>query len=100
MYRSTDYGRTWRRVGIEMDAVAVWGTPNRVYAAYSWACGNCNIGANFQTAPTPGTSGWTRLSQPSGMSIGPASVAVTFNGTNYIFISGNWRSGLWRYVEP
>ena len=40
------------------------------------------------------------MTQPSEMAIGPASVAVTFNGTNYIFVSGNWRSGLWRYVEP
>jgi hypothetical protein len=100
VYRSTDYGRTWRRVGISMPGAVVWGTPSRVYTGYSWACGDCNVAANFQSAPAPGTSGWTRMTQPSAMAMGPAAVAVTFDGTRYIVITGNWRSGLWRYVEP
>jgi len=25
---------------------------------------------------------------------------VSYDGTNYIIVGGNWTAGLWRYVEP
>jgi hypothetical protein len=99
VYRSTDYGVTWAHVGNNSAAAAVFGTPNRIYSMYSWACGSCTIGTNYQTAVPPGTSGWAD-STPAGMAMGTAQAAVTYNGTSYIIVSSNWRDGLWRYEEP
>lgn len=100
IYRSADYGQTWTLVTGGQGAV-VWGTPSRVYAAYSWACGGCDIDPEFRSAAQPGVSGWGAWNvRPAGMLMGPSSVAVTFDGTNHVFISGNWRNGLWRYIEP
>lgn len=97
--RSTDYCETWTHVGIAMDQAAVFGTPKRVYAMYAWACGGCLLDPALQTAPQPAVSGWTRMPTPPKMAIGPAQAATTFDGTNYIILTANWRGGLWRFVE-
>jgi hypothetical protein len=34
------------------------------------------------------------------MGNGPKHAAVSYDGTNYIIVGGNWTAGLWRYVEP
>ena len=34
------------------------------------------------------------------MKDGPKRAAVTFDGTHYIAVGGNWLAGVWRYVEP
>jgi len=98
--RSTDYGQTWTRVGLPIDQAVVFGTPQRVYAMYAWACGGCLLDPGLQSAPQPGISGWERMSTPSNMLIGPAQIATVFDGTNRIVLTANWRGGLWRYVEP
>jgi hypothetical protein len=97
--RSTDYGKTWTRVGIAMDQAVVFGTPQRVYTMYAWACGGCGVDPALQSAPQPGISGWARMSTPLKMAIGPAQVATVFDGTSYIVLTANWRGGLWRFVE-
>lgn len=97
--RSTDFGQTWRQVGLSMNEGVVFGTPKRVYAMFAWACGGCNLDPAMQSAPTPGTSGWARMSTPLEMAIGPAQAAVVFDGTNHIVVTANWRAGLWRFVE-
>jgi hypothetical protein len=30
---------------------------------------------------------------------GAKRAAVTFDGANYVIVSGNWLGGIWRYVE-
>ena len=35
-----------------------------------------------------------------GMTNGTKRAAVTFDSTRHVIVSGNWRSGIWRYVEP
>jgi len=97
--RSTDYGKTWTRVGVEMNQATVFGTPKRVYAMYAWACGGCKLDPALQSAPQPGISGWARMSTPPEMAIGAAQAATVFDGTNYIILTANWRGGIWRYVE-
>lgn len=97
--RSTDYGKTWTRVGIATNQATVFGTPNRVYAMYAWACGGCKLDPALQSAPQPGISGWTRMTTPPEMAIGPAQAATVFDGTSYIILTANWRSGIWRFVE-
>jgi hypothetical protein len=55
---------------------------------------------SFQTAAQPGTGNWVRPGTPSGMTQGPAQVAVVNDGTHGIIVGAMWNSGLWRYVEP
>jgi hypothetical protein len=100
VYRSPDRGVTWSRVdsGKAPEAV-VWGTNTKVYAMYAWACSNCNLGTNFEVADLPGTT-WTTKTVPANLNLGPNSVAVTFDGTHYVFTAVMWSLGLWRYVEP
>ena len=88
--RSTDYGDTWTRVGIAMNQAAIFGTPQRVYAMYAWACGGCSLDPALQSAPQPGTSRWARMSTPPEMAIGPAQTATVCDGTNFIVLTANW----------
>jgi hypothetical protein len=97
--RSTDFGETWIHVGIAIYQAAVFGSPNHVYAMFAWACRDCLIDPALQSAPQPGTFGWTRMSTPPEMTIGPAQTATVFDGTNFIIVTANWRGGLWRFVE-
>jgi hypothetical protein len=97
--RSADFGQTWTHVGLPMHQAVVFGTPKRIYAMFAWACGGCNLDPAFQSAPTPGISGWARMPTPPEMAIGPAQAAAVFDGANYIIVTANWRAGLWRFVE-
>ena len=100
VYRSPDRGVTWSRVdtGTYPEAV-VWGTPTTVYSMYAWACSGCNLGTDFETAPEPGTA-WSSSAVPPALTIGPNSVAVTFDGVHHVFVAVMWDQGIWRYVEP
>jgi hypothetical protein len=99
--RSADYGQTWERhVGMTGQQNCAFGTPNRVYSLNGWACKNCDIDPSFQSAPQPGISGWVSHQTPAGMrNGGTAAVAVTYDGSHYIFVAAQWLSGIWRYVE-
>jgi len=97
--RSTDYGQTWTHVGNAMNEAVVFGTPNRLYAMWSWACGFCNVDTSAQTAPVPGTSGWTPMAMPPAMAMGPAQATVVYDGSHYVVVTANWLSGVWRFVE-
>lgn len=92
IHRSVDLGVTWTRAPVGNQAV-VYGTAKYVYAQSApWA-----DQAFSQRSPQPGTS-FTRWPIP--IPDGPKRVAVTFDGSNYIIIAGNWLAGVWRYVEP
>lgn len=97
--RSINYGKTWTRVGLALNQAIVFGTPKRVYAMYAWACGGCLIDPAFQSAPQPGKSRWMRTPTPAAMAIGPAQAVTVFDGISYIFVTANWRGGLWRFLE-
>lgn len=98
--RSSDYGQTWTHVGASVNEVAVFGTPNHVYAMYGWACEPCSVNPAFEVAPQPGVTGWTSSPTPSGMTGGGISqAAVTYDGTHYILVASCWNKGLWRYIE-
>jgi len=99
--RSSDYGVTWTHVGPTQSQNGVFGTPNNVYSMFGWACANCNIGVNFISAPQPGINNWKSLPfDPNMNNGGEAMAAVTFDGKNYIIVTAQWLSGLWRWVEP
>ncbi len=97
--RSADYGQTWTHVGGTSGEAVVFGTPNRTYAMWSWACIGCTVDPAAQSAPSPGTTGWAPMTMPSNMQMGPASAAVVFDGSHYVIVTSNWKAGLWRYVE-
>jgi len=100
VYRSTDLGATWSLVdGGERPQAVVWGTSTNVYAMYAWACSNCDLGTNFESAALPGTD-WAPATVPSALVIGPNGVVVTSDGARNIFVGLMWDQGLWRYIEP
>jgi hypothetical protein len=96
VFRSTDYGQTWSQVNSTLEN-AVFGTPNQIYADNSFASAG-GSSANVISSPTSGTQ-WSTLTPVAGMSNGSKRAAVTFDGSHYIIVSGNWLAGLWRYVE-
>jgi hypothetical protein len=100
VYRSPDRGITWSRAdtGKYPEAV-VWGTPTNIYSMYAWACSGCNLGTDFEMAPEPGTA-WSSAPTPPELTIGPNSVAVTFDGAHHVFVAVMWDQGIWRFVEP
>jgi BNR-Asp box repeat protein len=98
VYRSKDYGKTWAQV-VGDNANNVIGTPTTLYSSYGWASA---IGTepNLQSAPRdPGTA-WTKMKAPTDMTNGAKGSAVTYDGTHYVIVSGNWNAGIWRYIEP
>lgn len=99
LLRSTDYGQTWAHVGASQREASVFGTPNRIYTFWSWACGRCSESPNGQSAPSPGITGWAPMATPSSMWTGPTAAAVVFDGQRYVIVTANWMAGLWRYVE-
>ncbi len=99
IYRSTDRGDSWTKVGADLPQALAWGTPDNLYAMYSWACSNCDLATNFEIAPRPGDT-WSAGAMPDELTIGASRVAVTFNGDQHVFVGVFWASGIWRYVEP
>jgi photosystem II stability/assembly factor-like uncharacterized protein len=99
--RSTDYGQTWSPV--KSGTVAqngVFGTPNYVYATYAGA----NLGGlaqHLQRTPASDGVNWSDWSPvaPPGMTNGSKRAAVSFDGTHYVVVSGNYLAGIWRYLE-
>ena len=102
VYRSTDYGKTWSRVDTSSGRpqAIVWGTDKYVYSMYAWACSKCDLGTNFERASLSDDTHWTSIKVPDELIIGPNTVAVTYNGTHWVFVGCFWSEGLWRYVEP
>lgn len=100
VYRSTDLGKDWSRVdtGQAPEAI-VWSTSKSVYAMWGWACSDCNLGTNYETAAQPGLS-WSAGTVPAALIIGPNSLVVTSDGSHDIFVGVMWAEGIWRYVEP
>jgi hypothetical protein len=96
--RSVDAGVTWSRVS-SITAGTIIATPTMLYAGSSFptltACD-----PHLQHADRRVGAEWTGDPTPDGMSNGPYRCAVTYDGTNHIIITGNWLSGIWRYVEP
>ena len=98
VYRSTDLAATWTHVGASGGQNGVYGTGKYVYAQ----SGGANAGGIDQSlserAPLPDGTSWSTWAVPVGN--GPKHAAVTHDGANYVVVTGNWLSGLWRYVEP
>jgi photosystem II stability/assembly factor-like uncharacterized protein len=96
IFRSTDAGKTWTQVSTSL-ANAVFGTPNAIYAMDSFATG-ASYDPNPQASAPDGNT-WSAMPAVPMMTNGTKRAAVTFDGSHYIIVSGNWLSGIWRYVE-
>ena len=97
VYRSTDWGATFTRTSTTVAAVA-WGTPNHVYAMWGWSCFGCAIDPKFQVGSKAGDN-WKLPGVPAGITMSADTVAVTSDGTHYIFVGAFKSDGVWRYVE-
>jgi hypothetical protein len=99
--RSTDYGVSWVHVGLAQEETIVFGTPNKLYAMFGWGIQPPGtVPPSLQVGDQPGTGSWSAPGTPAEMTLGPAQAAVTYDGKNYIILTANYGSGLWRYVEP
>ena len=97
IYQSKDYGSTWNFVS-DGSENGVVGTASTLYASYAWA-NSGGVDPSLKTAPRdPGTN-WTSVSAPADMTNGSKGAAVTYDGTHYVIVSGNWNAGIWRYIE-
>ena len=96
--KSTDNGLTWTTIS-KQAADAITATPTTIYACQSFPIHRPFV-PHFQQAARSADTDWTADSTPPEMTNGAKSLAVTFDGHNYILVSGHWGAGLWRYVEP
>jgi hypothetical protein len=98
-YKSEDLGITWSHVGSATAQSNVYGTPNAIYTQNGQGTQGSGVDqSQAQRALLPGATFETWSDLP--MSTGPKRAAVTYDGTHYIVVSGNWNAGIWRYVEP
>jgi len=74
------------------------GTPNYLYV-FSSGASSGTLDPVLARAPRSNVKDWTEVPAPAGMTNGPKRVAVTYDGSHYILVSGNWLAGIWRYVE-
>jgi hypothetical protein len=98
VYRSTDFGATFTRVTKPIAASIAWGSPNHVYSMWAWSCFGCVIDPKFMVGSANGDT-WTSPGVPKTMLMGADHVAVTSDGSHYIFVAAMRSTGLWRYVE-
>jgi hypothetical protein len=99
--RSTDYGQTWAHVGPTGAEALVFGTYTHIYTLWGWPIGiGGSVDPSLWTSDQPGTGTWTQPGTPAAMTQGPGSTAVTYDGSHYIIVTGNYNAGLWRYIEP
>jgi hypothetical protein len=98
MYRSVDFGVTWTLVsgGSANGALA---TPTYLYG-YNQAPLTAGLVPGIRRSARASGTVWTSLPTPAGMTNGPRHAAVTFDGTHYVIVGGNWLAGIWRYAEP
>jgi hypothetical protein len=98
--RSTDTGATWTTVSTTQASVIV-GTANYLYSGYGFPAIGYTFNTNLLRASRSNGTTWTSYTTAAGMTNGPKRGAVTFDGTHYVVVFGNWcGAGIWRYVEP
>jgi hypothetical protein len=102
--RSPDFGQTWGHVGVNLNEAVVFGTTKNVYAMYGFPVGaGGTINPSLEVASQPGTGTWVQPGTsvtPPGLTQGPGEVAVTNDGTHFIFVGAMYNAGVWRYIEP
>ena len=99
--RSADYGKTWTHVGAAGAQNGVFGSADRLYAMWGWACVPCSIAPSLEVADAAAPGACTPVPTPAGMVGGGFSqAAVTFDGAHWVIVVAMWDKGLWRCVEP
>lgn len=96
IFRSIDAGKTWASVSGSLTN-AVFGTPSMLYSMDSFATGG-TYAPDMQSSSPEGDA-WSPMPMVPAMTNGSKRAAVTFDGSHYVIVSGNWLGGLWRYVE-
>ena len=65
---------------------------------WGWSCFGCAIDPKFQVGSKAGDN-WKLPGVPTGITMSADTVAVTSDGTHYIFVGTFKSDGVWRYVE-
>jgi acyl-coenzyme A thioesterase PaaI-like protein len=97
VYKSTDRGASWQSLksGGKTSWVTVTATNLYVGSGYGYAAG----AAQVLQAPLSNDTSWV-TETPAGMMQDGSYAVTTFDGSHYIIIAAQQRSGVWRYVEP
>ena len=97
IYRSVDFGKTWKGT-VSTVSTTIAGTPSYLYSsnAQAWGPGSAGL---YRATRASGMD-WQSMDNPAGMIEGAKRAGVTHDGTHQIVLSGNWKAGIWRYVEP
>jgi len=101
LQRSADYGVTWAAVKSGMvPQNGVFGTPNYVYAELNGAILD-GLDQHLQRSPASDGVNWSdwQPTAPKGMTNGNKRAAVSYDGSHYVIVTGNYLAGIWRYVE-
>jgi len=101
VFKSTDAGATWTKVYGGSDN-GVYGTKSHLYASFGWATGSAQYNGGAPQLAVGGAtgSGWSSVTAPKAMWNGTKRAATSFDGKHSVIVSGNWGSGMWRYIEP
>jgi hypothetical protein len=100
-YKTTDKGVTWKPIkGVPDWSVGTTGWTSWIAATATkiYICIGSEGAPLIRTCSINNDSVWTKLT--GGPSHTDYDANVTFDGTNYIILSGGGVSGVWRYVEP
>ncbi len=97
VYKSTDRGASWSSTGSGGKSSWVTATATTLYAGsgYGYAAG----AAQVLHAPLNNDTAWVS-DTPAGMMQDGSYAVTTFDGSHYVIIAAQQRSGIWRYVEP
>ena len=97
VYRLSESGDSWNRLGNFGNVSWVVATGTRVYASAGQDFGPI---PTFYSAPLSDDTNWTSQAGPSGMDGNGHDAAVTTDGSRYVIIAPQHTAGIWRYVEP
>ncbi len=97
VYKSIDRGASWTslRSGGKTSWVAATATTLYAGSGYGYAA----AAAHVLHAPLSNDTAWVRET-PGGLMQNGSYAVTTFDGSHYILIAAEQRSGIWRYVEP
>ena len=98
IYRSTDHGKTWKGVA-DVLSTTIIGSSKHLYSTNAQAWGPGSAGLHRATRAN-GTD-WQAVTNPPGMTDGAKRALVTTDKEGrQVIVSGHWKAGIWRYVEP
>jgi hypothetical protein len=95
-YKSIDMGKTWTKLtGAGGQVSWVVATRTKLYTS-----GGYTTPPALRHADIDHDTTWITDGTPQGMNDNGTHATVTFDGTHYVIIASQHKSGIWRYIEP